>query len=273
MAITFGAAASDFITTPSLNWLSANSVTFISLWCYPTTLTAGRCLWGDGASAATQLEIDTTTTQLRLRMRQATTNSVQTLSHPDIPLAINDWFFIAVALASSGGTTQAQTSAWIGTSTQPPLPMTVATVTAGSGGYTAAVNLAIGQSATINAAWQGDIENLFFAASTSGQGGLPFGGSLPGAWTTDDVDQIYRRFVQPLWAGRPDQLQLLSNTVYRWRWHPLIDAASYYIDCSSRATPVTTAATVSGSLPLSTRRAPRACPQAWLYQAIRKPGR
>lgn len=194
MAYTFGAATTDAIThTLSTSLIGSGRSAFVSLWVFPTTLTATRKLWGQTGSPG--IEIDSTTTNLRMR----TDNTTDGQWTAPAGLAVNTWTFVA-ALFDSNTTTGHAWAIWTGTPTTPPVRQTVTVATAASGNIvTPTGTVAVGNAISGSLAFQGDIGG-FIAIADPGAAGANVLGQLKNG-TISNVDAVYRAFVEPAWRG------------------------------------------------------------------------
>lgn len=166
-------------------------------WWYPTTLTAGRALWSQGASLTNFAKIDTTTTQLRL-VEDHTTDGEWTTT--DAGLVVNKWSFIAFLWTplNAGGSWRV----WAGAVDAAPTELTVSVAVAAIGNLAGGgANLAVGN-ATGNIPIQGDIAEFGYLIADVNTSHPPLFLAAAGSITDAEADFAYRRFVLPAWLGQ-----------------------------------------------------------------------
>jgi hypothetical protein len=257
VALTWGGTAA---TTATLNAVLAFGATaracLITAWYYPTTLTAGRKLFGAGATWGA--EVDTTTDELRLRTDNTTDGQWTTTG---VDMAVNEWKFIAIMNSTLNTGPAGAWRVWVGTAESAPVEATVTVATSPVGNFTGSTTLSIGNSGAATVAWQGDIESMY-AVTTSQTAGVttnPFSVAAYGAITNAEAQLALERYVRPLWLG--DRPTLFGATLGTVTYDiPLVgisatqDVAS--LNISSAAT-TRTALSNPGSVPASDRGGPR----------------
>lgn len=199
MSYTFGAATSNMIsyTANGTSLFATSRTALITMWVYPTTLTATRCLFGAGA--IWRLAIDTTTSSLRFTSDN-TTDGVYTFP---AGLALNTWTFVALLVNQGASTPVASVDAWTATADGPLVKRTVTTVTAPVGAQVTS-NLVFGVgniTTTTNLSFQGNIENVAAIAENSGTVRGILGILANGATAAADAERIADLFITPLWRG------------------------------------------------------------------------
>lgn len=257
MALTWGGTAA---TTATLNAVLSFGATaravLITAWYYPTTLTAGRKLFGAGAVWGA--EVDTTTDELRLRTDNTTDGQWTTTG---VDMVVDEWKFIAVMNSTLNSGSAEAWRVWVGTAETAPVEVTVTEAVASSGNFTGSTTLSIGNRSTADLAWQGDIESLY-AVTTSQAAGVtthPFGVAAYGAITNAAAQLALERYVLPLWLG--DRPTLFGATLGTVTYDiPLVGiSATQAVASLNRSSAVTTRTALSnaGSVPASDRRGPR----------------
>ena len=205
MPYTFGGATTNSVDlTGAISFITAGQDRSILTWMWvmPTTLTAGRKLWGGGAT--TGVEIDTTTTQLRLKLDHATTDGVWTTS--DAGLAVDKWSFIATFVTVDGAAPGlgAEWRVWAGSVDTAPQELTVTGVTGVAGNVSSVASAIIGNSSG-SLSFQGDIAeygHCLCGYTSSVAPHPPFYLASAASVTDAEAGAIYRRMVLPLWEGK-----------------------------------------------------------------------
>lgn len=262
MPYTFGAATSDYVSPAAtgIPTLAANTQTLIAGWFYPTTLTATRRLWTASQCA---FQVDTTTSNLRFVGSNATTQGQWTASGTAI--TTNTWWFIAFFASFSGSS--AGIRVWQGTAESSPAEMTVTQVTAPSGGWTTAQTIFIGNTnAASTVSFQGDIGamTVIYQNTTAEQGPLPV--AVGGTTTQAEADAIYRRWVLPLWQGRPDMLGLDSPSSFTVNvYHLPMVSDTWYRRYSNAASTASANWNASSGVTVSSNREPSTCSPYWCH--------
>jgi len=252
MPYTFGAATSDYVSPSVLNVLSANQVSMVAGWFYPTTLTAGRALWTTVAGTNNRLEIDTTTSQLRWLTASPTTQGVFTISGNAI--VTNKWQFIALVSSRAGSTESL--AVWQATESDPPTLMTITQVTAPAGSFVAGITFVIGNaSAAATSAFQGDIGPFTMMAHTNVNNLGPL--VTTSAQVIDAACQnVIQRFViEPCWRSQLNASQIMPATTLGNAYYlPMNDRTTRNIRRSgSTSTQTTGLLTVSGATQAASR--------------------
>lgn len=199
MAWTVGGAGSDDMTWAIQNPTGGTTTSGIVCgWVYPTTLTAGRGIWGFGNTMGA--EIDTATSELRFKSQRATANGEFTTTGAG--LAVNTWRFLA-AFFSFTGTTGDSWAAWSGDENNAPVPLTVTQAVAPNGTATGSTNFYLGNKGTsATLAFQGDIGNhVLYRSGMPAGANHEFGITTYGTHTQASIDMVYNRFVLPAWLG------------------------------------------------------------------------
>lgn len=207
MSYTFGAAVTDRITATRTN-CSTTSVFLLTGWFKPTTLTAGRGLFGFGTLGITNITIGATTSEIKLVTDHATTDSAFNTS--GLGLVVDVWQFVAVLYTP--GLAVCACRVWIGTLTDPPKEVTVTATTAPVGAFVAASVVTIGNSGSAaSLAFQGMIEQCTLAnqASAGVNGYLPT--ATIGTITQAEADYILAAHVAPTWKGEPPLFTAQQN--------------------------------------------------------------
>lgn len=196
MPYTLGGATNDRLQfgLPSRP-MGNGTISFIAGWFLPTTLTAGRVLFGSGATC---IQIDTTTSELRFVANFATTAGEWTSS--GVGLTVNEWKFVAVLIAT--GTTAGAIRMWVGTVDTPPVEVTMTSVVSPSGTMQSANTMIAGNNSGNVSAFQGDIAEILGVA-TNATAQSPLWVASASAITNAEADLVARRFVQPAWLGTP----------------------------------------------------------------------
>jgi hypothetical protein len=209
---TFGAAAGDDISWSITVGQGSNSSFFVCGWFRPTTLTAGRKLWGLGA--ITNMQIAPTTSELRMNTDFNTTDGVYTTTGAG--LAVDEWVFIAAFWHGSNTSSSSRWRVWKGTTDTAPVELTVTVNTAGTSTVTTAnTTFTCGnQSAAASTSFQGQIADLTYAASASPSGTFhPFlVTNYSGNQTAEQLEHIYTKMVLPAWLGNVDRLNELPSS-------------------------------------------------------------
>lgn len=197
MPYTFGAATTDAITWTSLVNHGANgAATLFCGWFYPTTLTATRKLFCSGLVFGA--EIDTTTSQIRFR----TDNTTDGQFTAPAGFVLNQWIFVA-ALGAGGAAATSAWRCWTGTIDTAPVERTVTTATAPVGANTGSTVFALGNNSSSTLAFQGDMAEFGYFATTAAVGASthPFQMVTAGTLAQAVADFVYPRYVLPFWAG------------------------------------------------------------------------
>lgn len=206
MPYTFGAANNDRASISLLAGQSGqNNVVLTCGWFLPTTLTAGRFLWGGTTGTLTTRGclIDTTTNQLALRYTYSTTNSEIRTS--DAGLVAGKWSFVAVLFIAVSNGNASVWRAWAGDVETPPYELTLTTVTAGVGSSVDPSVITPGNSgsnSSVVSAFQGDlaqIDRIAWGMSTAPAN--PFRVTA-GPISDDTALQCLQWFVRPIWLGK-----------------------------------------------------------------------
>lgn len=215
MPYTFGAASSDtmnFVSTQA-NIFFPGSCNLVCMWFYPTSLTAGRYLWGftdTNLQTGNGVSIDTTTTRLRFQATNTTTHTLTGVNN----ITINKWWFLAVFILRDQSNARDVIRAWIGDETQSPQEMTIATPATAT--PVTAAGISIGNGGNGSQSFIGDIGAITFlsqraSAYTSGtKGGGVFPLNSASAIENSEADYIYERWVKYFWLGNPRFNYLMS---------------------------------------------------------------
>jgi hypothetical protein len=202
MPYTFGNTVNDDITWGTGQALSGGGVTsstisLVTGWWRPTTLTATRGLWSAGNIFGA--EIDGTVTSLRLR----TDNTTDGQWTVPVGFAVNTWFYLAF-LCSTNSSAGANWRVWVGSESTPPVEATVTVAVALSGAFASSSTFYIGNKGTGALAFQGQVANVAVISQA--------GGSTPsnrppmfvngyGTISQEQADRIRDLYVIPHWQG------------------------------------------------------------------------
>jgi hypothetical protein len=202
MGQTFGGASTDDLTgAVGSTYMLSGTGNMWAGWVYPTTLTAGRGLYGLANTGTNRVAVSATSGELDITIDRATTDGTYTTSGAN--LVVNEWRFIAVYI-NANNTPAAAVVVWMGSETARPAKVTVSGAN-GSGNISAtATDLVTGNTLSGgSSAWQGEIENISWirGRSTTGAGDI-FVRSSATAIAAADEEFILSRFVQPLWEGK-----------------------------------------------------------------------
>lgn len=199
MPYTFGAATADDITwtTGNSTLFGPSSIDLVSMWVYPTTLTAGRALWSNGQ--ITNAKIHTTTSELIVTLDGNNTDG--TFATSGLGLVINVWQFLAFAVTQTADTAY-KVIVWIGTLDNRPVASGMAAPTNSVDTVLGSTSFTIGNLGTGTVAFQGDIANV---AQAHGTGLLTAADLLPiatyGAITAAEQLLCEQWFILPMWQG------------------------------------------------------------------------
>ena len=178
---------------------AANTALLVAGWFFPTTLTAGRCLWSMGSIWGCR--IATTTSELNLDSDNVTDGLWLTSG---LNLTATTWRFIAW-MFNTGTAPAASWRVWAGTVDTAPTEVTVlvppaAGTTAAAGAFTGSTGISISNRGAGTVAFIGDTGDMVFVSSASATAG-PLGVATAGTITQDEADKIYRSIVVPMWLG------------------------------------------------------------------------
>jgi hypothetical protein len=201
VAYTFGGATGDDANFPLATTAMGDTRNlYISGWWKPTTLTAGRALFG--VATVPRVEINSTTSELRIWADCATTDGQWTTS--GVGLTVDLWTFIAFVHSwTSSAPATASMRLWRGTIDEPPVEVTISQATAPSGGPTGGSTLAIGNATSATSiAFQGEIAEINAivsraAVSVTHPLYLTSGNSIGNT----EAELIRSRLVEPSWRG------------------------------------------------------------------------
>lgn len=200
MPYTFGGGTGDDIVFTANNSIGASSRTaLVTGWWRPTTLTTGRGLWSAGSVCGA--EINATTDELLLRTDNTTDGTWTTTG---VDLVVNEWRFIAFFLTCTNTGPAAAWRIWAGNVETAPVAVTVTAGTAPVGNFTGSAAYYAGNKGTGTVAFQGDIADMAWLTTAGGAGATanPFSIAALGACTADEEENIYRRYVLPIWEGK-----------------------------------------------------------------------
>lgn len=212
MAFTFGAATGDDVNHggPATSGAGSHCL-YHAMWVYPTTLTAGRVLWGNGATW--RIEIAPTTSELRI-VSDNTTDGVRETS--GLSLTVNQWRFLAFLTNTNNTGPVLDTRVWAGTPEIGPTLISTTQITAPVGNFTGANAHTWGnQSSTATVAFQGDIGEVWWGYTQQTAGTQnPFDVMAYGTITAELEENVFRRWVMPRWRGDPyDSIDMTSRRV------------------------------------------------------------
>lgn len=196
MAYTFGSATSDNLTwtDSGATYAATARSNLVCGWFYPTTLTAGRCLWSVGA--INRCAIATTTSEIDLFVDR-TTDSQHTTS--GLGLVVNEWHFIAVLGSFFNTGPVATYRVWRGVGTGIPQLVTVNQTAAGNGNSTSSTIVTVGNASSAGTvAFQGDIARFDYIAGTLDNSLVR---TVNGTISGDDEKFIYNQCVIPIWQN------------------------------------------------------------------------
>lgn len=206
MSYTFGGSTTTSLgfAVPSAPFSTSRCCLFAG-WFYPTTLTAGRKLWGMGATFGA--EIDTTTSSIRLRSDN-TTDGQWTFP---AGLAVNTWTFVAVYF--TGGSTNAVSwAAWTATRDGPVVDRAVTQATAPSGNIVSGGTTVVIGNSSGSLAFQGDIGGFTMAFDSGGARNINMLGTPGGATVPQyDIDMLRLYWVEPLFRGEIGRVAALRS--------------------------------------------------------------
>lgn len=212
MALTFGGATGDDVNfTLPTSLFSASCANLICGWWYPTTLTAGRYYFGVGTASA-GMRVHTTTSELSLLVGSSTPTE---WASSGAGITTGKWQFIAmlVSCVSSGGGSAFRL--WVGDQITPPVEISVASFSGGSGAIAAITVFTVGNlGAAGTVAFPGDIGPVWGCGhqNTSAVGASnPFGITTAGTIDNSAAELVLRRFVIPGWHGAVFPQQAFRN--------------------------------------------------------------
>lgn len=217
MPYTFGGNTGDDVTSSvGTTMMAASTAMFISMWIFPTTLTSGRCIWSFGNINC--CGIHTTTSELFFNTDESTGAAWNTTG---AALAVNKWSYVAV-LESHAAASAVAWRVWTGDAENPPVERTVTQTTAPGTGFTGNAALTVGNKGTGVLAFQGDIAQVAFAASSlTGADASFYVPATVGTITQAEADLINILLVQPLWQGdyaKLTETRRSSATGLNTRW-------------------------------------------------------
>jgi hypothetical protein len=196
MAFTFGAATGDDITwTDSVStWGQNQRSGVISGWWYPTTLTAGKALWGIGTNH--RAVISATAGEIDVFFDRATDTQYTTSG---LGLAVNQWHFIAILMNNFNTGVVTNWRAWRSVGTDIPTSVAINVVTAGVGNVVGSTIPTIGNLGSAGtSAFEGDIGRFDFIVETVANSLL---GNTNGSIGTETERRIFEDVVLPIWQG------------------------------------------------------------------------
>jgi hypothetical protein len=203
MPYTFGNTVNDDITwgaglAIAQGGVTSSTITLVTGWWRPTTLTATRGLWSAGNTIGA--EIDTTTDELRLRTDNTTDGQWTTTG---VDMAVNNWYYLAFLL-STNASTGAAWRVWRATPDTPPVEVTVTVAVALSGAFTSNATFYIGNKGTGALSFQGQVANV--AVLNQGGGSTPSNRppmfvNAYGTISQEQADRIRDLYVIPHWQG------------------------------------------------------------------------
>lgn len=207
MPLTFGGATTDDMQIANGSNLSATTCWLVFGWFYPTTFTAGRVLWG-ASSSTTRLQL-IGSDELRLVLNRATSD--RAVDTTDANITVDNWWWIAVFIRSSGTAWLAAPGFYVGTPTDPPFLCSSTITTAGSGNSSASNPPTLGNSgASDSNAFQGDIAHFgmaWDATTVETRNIFQQAANSAAAFTAEQLALLYRDWIYPLWSGRYDRFQ------------------------------------------------------------------
>lgn len=216
MAYDFAANA-DFTWTDSASTYGATGKSnLICGWFYPTTLTAGRCLWGVGGT--NRCAIATTTSEIDLFLDR-TTDSQHTTS--GLNLTVDEWKFIAVLGAFADLFTTTTYKVWAASGVDIPQLITVNQTSAGTGSSVSSTIVTVGNSSQAAASsFQGAIGRFDYIAATTNTA-LCRGNS--GTISSADEYFIYQQVVLPIWKRQYPPYFMTGTESNNGIQHSIID--------------------------------------------------
>ncbi len=194
---TLGAATTDrlSVATGSPSAFTASHSTLISCWVYPTTLTAGRFMWGVGTICG--LSIDTTTSSLNLTLDTGTIDGVWTVANV---LTVNTMTWICIMTSQVAAPTAA-VRCWTATETTGPVERTVVNDTAPTGTWTSSGNTIQIGNRNSAAAFQGDVGGVILSCDDWGGARSVIGNQTVGTITQAEADRVKAVWCDPMWRG------------------------------------------------------------------------
>lgn len=214
MPYTFGAVNTDDISMPVVSAVIGPTVSgLLTCWVYPTTITAGRAIFGFGNNIG-RIAHSSTANEIDVILPTGGTDGTWTSS--GLSLSTNTWRFLAIAWSAVAGPTM-DVKLWAGDGVNPPVAVTITQAVAPTGTFTSASTATIGSgAASVSIAFQGDLAQFdLFTTSTAAGANHPFGQSAYGAFSAESEALLLSRFVLPLWEGRylrRNLGQIVNNT-------------------------------------------------------------
>ena len=250
-AQTFGAAATDDVVwNCNITTGGGGTPWLVMMWVYPTTLTAGRTLFGFGNTACVQ--INAATDELRLITQNATTNGEWTTT--GIDLAINEWKFIAISNGNRNSDVSSYWRAWSGTWNSPLVEATVSNDVVAAGNFTGNANFYVGNRGTGSVAFQGSIgEVILLNQNSLNQLFVPIiTDSAASAMSNANALLNFERAIRKAWAGEMPLSQgqlgpILSGNTRSWFYWPGDDVRVFSGHAGGTPIDATTIATINGA--------------------------
>lgn len=211
-----GATSHGAQVTTALSAGGDNSCHLICGWWKPEVLTATRKYWGFGQTYGA--EVDSTTSEIRMRTDNTTDGQWLTSG---AGITAGNWHFIAWLSVTENTTVAGQWRVWVGTVDQPPLPITVTNPTSRSGNYTGSTTFTIANESLASNGLDctfGYAISLVTTAVGMNQWSTI---ATSGALNTAEEENIYKRWVLPIWndefflnAFKPNTLSGSFSLVY-----------------------------------------------------------
>lgn len=182
---------------PGSTLLGPSSLDLISMWVFPTTLTAGRGLWSVGNISC--CKVHTTTSELAFVLDG--NNADGNYNTSGLGLVINKWQFLAFMISQVADGAHI-IEVWIGDESTPPLRQAATQTVLQADTVLGTNSFTIGNIGTGTVAWQGDIASVVAAHGT----GLAASADLSpmaayGALTSAELDQAEQKLILPIWLG------------------------------------------------------------------------
>lgn len=263
MSYTFGAAATDDITGGTGFTAGAdNGSNLVAGWWYPTTLTATRGYWSFGNTYGA--EVDAGTSEIRMRTDNTTDGQWLTSG---AGITTNKWWFLAFLNASENTTVAGAWRVWVGDAENHPTEVTVTNPTTRSGNYTGSATFYLGNKGTGSLAFQGDIGWACTVGCAAVGQMNPFTISTSGAISNDEAAETYRRWIEPIYLGRPrmDMYPTQGNATFNVTHFDLTMPLGAKSTWGHSLNPANTRPTINGAT-FSENQPPMRIPHDWPNQ-------
>lgn len=266
MGYTFGAATGDDINgTINQQHGGDNSVALIGGWFYPTSQTNGRYFMSFGAAHG--IKYSASSNNLFIVTDNATNDGqFQTTSGLVPP---NKWSFIAALTALENTGVLAGIRVWVGDASTPPVENTLSTVISPTGNFAASAAMTIGNGgAAGTVSFQGDIDSVFALCTTTVGVANMFSVATSGVISDTEAENTYRRWVVPIWRGRPSMVFFTPTVLTSQRNAVCVDLDTESPRCFQTGystSPDPVSMTINGAT-YTAHRGPRRLPHNWVHR-------